>query len=248
MFFVSKCPSTFYPYTYPTMLFHCLVFIFCAFIQVGATLVKSGDQVSLELSYEALCPSCQDFITTELAPALDSDLQSIISLKMVPYGNTKYYANNNTYSCQHGVDECTTDVYEQCVEYLISGTIESIQTGDTSYKAFPFILCMEQVEGDPTYGETCFDKSNLKSLGLTWSAIRECSTMRASEMQAEAAKATPTHQYVPWVLINGVLLEHTNLLVPAICNAYTGTNPPSSCKNVHTAAVHPAKTPCVNTN
>jgi hypothetical protein len=43
--------------------------------------------------------------------------------------------------------------------------------------------------------------------------------------------ATPTnHQYVPWVLVNGVVVENTNDLLQTICNAYTGT-PPASCKS-----------------
>jgi hypothetical protein len=34
---------------------------------------------------------------------------------------------------------------------------------------------------------------------------------------------------VPWCLVDGVVLENTNLLQKAICDAYTGT-PPASCK------------------
>ena len=37
------------------------------------------------------------------------------------------------------------------------------------------------------------------------------------------------HVDVPWVLVDGVLLENTNLLQKAVCDAYTGTKP-SSCK------------------
>ena len=33
---------------------------------------------------------------------------------------------------------------------------------------------------------------------------------------------------VPWVLVNGELLENTNMLTKAVCDAYTGT-PPASC-------------------
>ncbi len=35
---------------------------------------------------------------------------------------------------------------------------------------------------------------------------------------------------VPWVLVDGVLLENTALLQKTVCSAYTGI-PPASCKN-----------------
>jgi len=40
-------------------------------------------------------------------------------------------------------------------------------------------------------------------------------------------KATPSHDYVPWCLVGGAVLENTNLLQKAVCDAYTGAPPPS---------------------
>jgi hypothetical protein len=34
---------------------------------------------------------------------------------------------------------------------------------------------------------------------------------------------------VPWCLVDGTVLENTNLLQKAVCDAYTGV-PPESCK------------------
>ena len=40
---------------------------------------------------------------------------------------------------------------------------------------------------------------------------------------------------VPWPLVNGVVLENSNLLQKAVCDAYTGV-PPASCKAVQSSA------------
>lgn len=54
------------------------------------------------------------------------------------------------------------------------------------------------------------------------------------------------HDYVPWVLVDGVLLENTNSLLSAICKAYTGP-PPASC--VHYFDVEPVEASrCMNYN
>jgi hypothetical protein len=146
-------------------------------------------------------------------------------------GNTK--ESNGVYTCQHGPDECASDVYELCVLYKLSGDIGSIQSGDTTEAAFPFIYCMEQKNGDPKAAEACFN-STMASSGVAWATIDSCSTQEANVVHAAGAAATVPHDYVPWVLTDGKLLQNTGTtagLVSAICKAYTGPKP-SSCRNV----------------
>jgi hypothetical protein len=95
--------------------------------------------------------------------------------------------------------------------------------------ALPFIQCMEEHEGDPTFAEACYTSTLATSSGVSWDTILTCSSDEADEVQAAAALATPTHDYVPWVLVDGTLLEHTDLLQATICKDYTGPTP-SSCK------------------
>jgi len=85
---------------------------------------------------------------------------------------------------------------------------------------------MEINEGDPSAAEGCFT-STMANSGLAWSTVTDCSANQSNEVQSEAALATPVHSYVPWILVDGVLLENTNLLLPTICKAYTGPKPPS---------------------
>jgi len=188
-------------------------------------------KVRVEVYYEALCPGCQAFITGPLTNTLAlSDMVAIIDLKMVPYGNTKKNADGS-FTCQHGSDECISDAYELCTEYHLSGNISSISSGDTHYQAFPFIQCMEMNEGNPAKAEGCFTSTTAKTSSLKWSDITNCFAKEYNDVQNEGAKATPKHDYVPWVLVDGTLLENTNMLKSTVCKAYTGP-PPASCTRV----------------
>lgn len=152
-------------------------------------------------------------------------------MKLVPYGNTKKNADGS-FTCQHGTDECTTDVIDQCVLYKLSGNISSISTGDTSMQAFPFIQCMELNEGNPSAAQPCWTKTlGATQTKVTWTTIDSCTKTEAKACQTEAANATPSHDYVPWVLVDNKVLDNSNLLTQAICRAYTGPQP-ASCKSL----------------
>jgi len=156
---------------------------------------------------------------------------AITDLKLVAYGNTKQNTDGS-FTCQHGAGECETDAMELCVQYKLAGDINAITTGETSLAAWPFILCMEEAEGVPSMGQTCYE-STMNSTAISWSTISSCAQDEYDAVQTQAMNATPKHDYVPWVLVDGVVLENSNLLQKAICDAYTGT-PPESCRH-HTA-------------
>ncbi len=116
--------------------------------------------------------------------------------------------------------------------YFRTGNLSSIEVGDTSEGAFPFVQCMEINGGVSAKAEGCFSSSMVGS-ALKWETVATCATVEANDVQAAMAKATPVHQYTPWALVAGTLLEHTNLLTNAICTAYTGPAP-ASCKALYT--------------
>jgi len=151
-------------------------------------------------------------------------MAAIIDLTLVPYGNTAY--SNGVFTCQHGAGECSSDVLESCTMYELNGANTDGMFAK-SMEAWPFILCMELAEGDPTQGESCFG-SSMNSTSISWSQVNACATNDADLVQTAAMKATPSHDYVPWVVVDGTTLEHSGLLQQAICKAYTGT-PPASC-------------------
>jgi len=164
-------------------------------------------------------------------------MAAIMALKLVAYGNTAQNSDGS-YTCQHGAGECVSDAYDLCVQYKLGG-IRSIETGSSSLAAWPFILCLEEAEGDPNQAESCF-KSTMGDASFTWSDIEACANTKASYslVMGAAAKATGDHDYVPWVMVDNMLLDNTNLLQKAICDAYTGT-PPESCKSLTLGAVAP---------
>lgn len=161
-------------------------------------------------------------------------MAEIIALKLVAYGNTKQNADGS-FTCQHGVGECKSDALELCVQYKLSGDINSIETGDTSMAAWPFILCMEEEDGDFSKGEACFN-SSMNSTALSWSTVDSCFNDEYDLVMNAGMKATdPDHSYVPWVTVDNTLLEHSGLLQKAVCDAYTGP-PPTSCQRFETEA------------
>lgn len=53
----------------------------------------------MSVYYESLCPGSQYFIVKLLAPVLDTDLMTILNLRMVPWGNA-HLQKNGTIRCQ----------------------------------------------------------------------------------------------------------------------------------------------------
>ena len=157
------------------------------------------------------------------------------------------------------IGECESDTMESCVEYKLSGDINSIATGDTSLAAWPFILCMEEADGNPLQGQNCYE-STMNTTAVPWSTIADCISYETDLVQNAAADATPAHDCklsffflfsiftsltklcilldVPWALVDGALVEKTHLLQYYICQAYTGP-PPRSC--THATVLVPEK-------
>lgn len=89
---------------------------------------------------------------------------------------------------------------------------------------------MEEAEGNPTAAENCF-KTEMAGSGLEWDIVSTCYKEEYNTVQTAGMNATPSHDYVPWVLVDGRVLQNPNLgLLASICKAYTGT-PPASCSS-----------------
>lgn len=63
--------------------------------------LKNGanDFVHVSLYYESLCPYSKDFILKSLQNFIKLDVMSVVSLRLVPYGNAAT-SQNGTVSCQ----------------------------------------------------------------------------------------------------------------------------------------------------
>lgn len=117
-------------------------------------------------------------------------MAAIIDLKLVAYGNAKQNADGS-FTCQHGEGECETDAQELCLQYKLadSNTETMFQQ---SMNAWPFILCMEEADGNPVKGESCYN-SSMNSTSITWSTISSCVENEFTVVTTAAMNATPDH-------------------------------------------------------
>lgn len=183
---------------------------------------QTADPVLVELYYESLCPGCRSFLSTMLFPTWLM-LNDIMSVTLVPYGNAveKPDGQKYTYECQHGEQECLGNMIETCVLNM------------TDYP-FPIIFCMESSSDVIKAGQACVE---LYSPQTNWSDIMSCvkgdkgnQLMHQNALKTQALK--PSHEYVPWVTINGVHTEDLQgkamaSLFQLVCGMYKGTKPPA---------------------
>ncbi|CAA2969911.1 Hypothetical predicted protein [Olea europaea subsp. europaea] len=129
-------------------------------VSLSSTNDNEEDKVNLSLYYESLCPYCASFIVNELVKVFKTDLISIVNLRLVPWGNTQI-SPNNTWICQHGIDECQLDVAEACAIRLWP----SVETH------FKFIYCIERLHlmNRHTEWQSCFGAA-----GFNPTALRNC--------------------------------------------------------------------------
>ncbi|KAG8374448.1 hypothetical protein BUALT_Bualt11G0133000 [Buddleja alternifolia] len=183
----------------------------------------SGDKVKLSVYYESLCPYCANFIVNHLVKIFQTDLINIVNLRLVPWGNT-HISPNNSWICQHGVDECQLDVTEAC----------AINAWPRMETHFRFIYCIERLhlmnkhtEWQSCFGATGFDRRPLDSCynnGLGHKLEKAYAD--------ETGKLNPRHRFVPWVVINSFpLQEDYQNFIAYICKAYRGSKTPTACKS-----------------
>ncbi|XP_015086724.1 gamma-interferon-responsive lysosomal thiol protein [Solanum pennellii] len=183
--------------------------------------VCSQDKVNLSLYYESLCPYCADFIVNQLVKVLQTDLGSIVNLRLVPWGNTQI-APNTSWICQHGTDECQLNTVEACAIKVWSNLTH-----------FKLISCIEQLhlQNKHSSWQSCFG-----STGLSLNPIENCYNnglgyQLETAYADETTKLKPAHRFVPWVLVNNQpLQEDYQNFIAYVCKAYKGRTKPQACK------------------
>lgn len=141
---------------------------------------------------------------------------------MLPYGNAK--TSGSKVSCQHGPDECATNMAEACAIKHLPAAKDYME----------FIFCAEAAARSAKAGAII---ARCAPSGAAAAAIAACygdgAGAEGTALIAEAGKETApwNHQYTPWLVIDG---KHSTAgeqsLATAICAAYTGPRPPAACK------------------
>ncbi|ONH99808.1 hypothetical protein PRUPE_6G051500 [Prunus persica] len=214
---------------------HPLLLLLCSVLLFPTTTISSeSNKVRVDVYYETLCPDSEDFIVKDLIKLFESGLISIVDLKLYPYGNAKLGSNNTIY-CQHGPSECLLNTVEAC----------AIKIWPALNDHFPFIYCIESLVYEHKYPqwESCYEK-----LGLDSKPIAECYSSglgKELELQyaAETSALQPPHQYVPWVVVDGLpIYEDYENFLTYVCNAYNGTAALKACSKLSLNTIQKAST------
>eukprot|EP00933_Yihiella_yeosuensis_P006487 TRINITY_DN111188_c0_g1_i1.p1 TRINITY_DN111188_c0_g1~~TRINITY_DN111188_c0_g1_i1.p1 ORF type:complete len:308 (+),score=75.55 TRINITY_DN111188_c0_g1_i1:59-925(+) len=207
--------------------------------------------VKVQFFGEAGCPDCRGFVSGPLSQTLKADgVADQMEFEYFPFGNAYYVTEacgGKQYSvearkcfnqkcgrdaknrpsdcftgelvCQHGEAECLGNRYIACAK----------QTTKDFQKHMPFVECFEKgYENNKTKKEledvakTC--TSTVKD--MPFAKLSECFNGKEGDkaIAAEAA-ATPEHQWVPHVLLNGQALTETDTLLRSVCKEVKGDKP-----------------------
>ncbi|XP_007424545.2 gamma-interferon-inducible lysosomal thiol reductase [Python bivittatus] len=182
-----------------------------------------ANSVSVSLYYESLCPACRQFLVMTLFPTWLM-LNNIMNVTLVPYGNAKESkeAAKWHFECQHGEDECLGNMIETCLTHLHPRV------------AFVLIFCMESSIDVIHNLPLCL---KLYAPEISLANITACvNGDLGNKLMHENAKLTralqPSHEYVPWILINGVHTDKLQTqaeesLFELVCKLYKGDLPPA---------------------
>ncbi|KAG0469157.1 hypothetical protein HPP92_018485 [Vanilla planifolia] len=180
-------------------------------------------KVSLALYYEALCPFCSRFIVHSLPKIFADGLISIVDLHLLPFGNAQI-GFNSSIACQHGPSECFFNTVEGC----------AINVWPDVRQHFSFVYCLENLILENKYDdwESCFQRTQLDPKALV-----DCyNSGRGQEIQLQYAAQTaalhPPHQYVPWMVVNGLpLYDDYDKFEAYVCKAFDGELP-NACQGL----------------
>ncbi|KAJ0088992.1 hypothetical protein Patl1_31416 [Pistacia atlantica] len=184
-------------------------FIFLLIASVLLLLVSPscGQNVTLSVYYETLCPYCADFIVNHLVKLFQNGIISIVNLHLIPWGNA-FIQPDGTVMCQHGPGECLLNTIEACTISVYPDVVQH----------FGFIHCVERLSLEKRQAEwmDCFKITKLEQKYAT-----------------ETAQLNPPHRFVPWVVVNDQSLQEDYMnFISYLCRAYKGTQVPEACRSL----------------
>jgi interferon gamma-inducible protein 30 len=149
-----------------------------------------------------------------------------MELNCIPFGNAELDPTEETVHCQHGPGECDANLWEQCAIEQASSPVVYVE----------FIACLEDKlpmgYAQDVFPESLFEGCADGVMGIDFNAMKKChdNPMMRWQLQQKYAMATPEHDYVPWIVVNGRKMnEETENLLEVVCKEYIsggGTSPP----------------------
>ncbi|KAK8791135.1 hypothetical protein WA158_005766 [Blastocystis sp. Blastoise] len=191
-------------------------------ISVFIFLASAVSTVKVEVYMESKCNACRRFIIYKLSEFLaHPDIKSMVDLEIVPFGNGKIISENPVdIICQHGISECRGNIVLLCgLKY-------------NEDKGLDFLLCMEKYHSENMASDSINQCSELLHLDTADSVIECANGAEGRQLHLDAGKKTPSHRYVPWIVVDGKSLDgKINDFDKIICQAYQGEMGPT-CQSI----------------
>lgn len=191
-------------------------------------------RLRLEVFYESLCPSCQQFIGTYLQDLWhDPELRALVDLHLYPSGHA--VLTSSGMQCQHGASECLGNAIEACATRILKGPDEYV----------PLLGCM--ATATQLYSQCSVEdamRACAAQLGVDTNPIVDCViSPTASGMMASIAAYTGGLLYTPWVLVDGQhydAADQGGRLVDVLCAVASQRSAaaplPAACGSIYAAS------------
>eukprot|EP00775_Hariotina_reticulata_P014323 gene14323-49_t len=172
---------------------------------------------------------CANFTVTVLKELFDARIMDYVELDVIAWGNAHKGADGEP-QCQHGPLECELNKLINC----------AVALEPEQRDFFPFLQCMEGLVLHDVSAAKVVEVAHQCAVkaGMVPAKLLTCfNGQLGSALQRLAGEHTsslkPAHQYVPWVVVNGIpLLEDLDNLLKYICVAYTGRDRPRICLDI----------------
>ena len=169
------------------------IFIFSSFL---LSLIFTQSPL-ITIYIESLCPDCTGFISTSFKEFYNLNITNLASIEIIPFGNANETYNETTqlyeFSCQHGENECYGNIIETCAINIIG-----------KYLSGSLLICIEEniLQMDKNFTRVldyCLEDKDLMNQLLTCAQSKTGNTW-----EHYMAQKTEYHQYVPWILVDGI--------------------------------------------
>lgn len=139
-----------------------------------------------------------------------------MDITLLPYGNAisenavsalSGEHDDKKITCQHGSIECKGNTWDAC----------AIRHYPAFVDHWPFILCMEEHFATQLMKvESCAGKAK-----LDYDLLKSCADgQEGVDALYDMGTATGEHTYVPWVIVNGKVLENQDQFLRVVCDQY----------------------------
>lgn len=214
------------------------------------------NKISVEVFVEAFCPFSELFVSRALRPALKADgVADLVDLKFAQCGHCRPNATQDTgFECQHGAGECSANK-------MIACGVDEAESEKGPLAVSEFAACMYSLPKgwmvDAGYGRQCAEEAGLNAAAIFACGTTDAGNekLRAhyelslaagvAEKPVEDRKSAaaafdpqpirnavrPLRNPVPWVIVDGKVLEDPLTVHRAICDAQRARRraTPSGC-------------------